>query len=100
MIQGWGRGGERRTRLFSFSATMTHRKGDSRQRLGVEGGVRGMDAPLQGSLLPAALLFTHCELSCGGLGFGPLCPRQWGFGKSWFLREFSPDPLPKNKPPC
>ena len=37
-----------------------------------------MDATPQGSLLPATLLSTRCELSCGGLGFGPLFPRQVG----------------------
>lgn len=42
------------------------------------GGVRGMDATPQGSLLPATLLSIRCELSCGGLGFGPLNPRQVG----------------------
>lgn len=42
------------------------------------GGVRGMDTTPQGSLLPATLLSTRCELSCGGLGFGPLNPRQVG----------------------
>lgn len=31
---------------------------------------------------------------------GPYFQGKWGFGKSWFLREFSSDPLPKNKPPC
>lgn len=43
------------------------------------GSVRGMDASAQGSLLlPAALLSTHCELSCGGCGFGSLFLRQVG----------------------
>lgn len=42
------------------------------------GSVRGMDATPQGSLLPATLLSTSCELSCGGPGFGPLFPRQVG----------------------
>lgn len=37
-----------------------------------------MDATPQGSLLPATLLSTHCELRCGGLGFGPLFPKQEG----------------------
>lgn len=38
-----------------------------------------MDAPLQGSLLPAALLSTDCELSCReGRGVGPLFPWQVG----------------------
>lgn len=31
---------------------------------------------------------------------GPCFQGKWGFGMSWVLREFSPDSLPKNKPPC
>jgi hypothetical protein len=29
---------------------------------------------------------------------GPYFQGKWGFGRSWFLREFPPDLLPKNKP--
>lgn len=36
----------------------------------------------------------------GDLGLGPCFQGKWGFGMSWVLGEFSPDSLPKNKPPC
>lgn len=53
-----------------------------------------MDATPQGSLLPATLLSTHCELRCGGLGFGPLFPKQEGVWEELvpegvFSRSFS-----------
>lgn len=35
-----------------------------------------------------------------GLGFGPLFPRQVRIWEELFLREFSLDSLPKNKPLC
>lgn len=58
------------------------------------GGVRGMDATPQGSLLPATLLSTCCELSCGGLGvWAPISKASGGLGGagSWgSLHQVSP----------
>lgn len=64
------------------------------------GSVRGMDATLRGSLLPATLLSTHCELSCGDLGFGPLFPVSGGLGGAGTWGVFTKPPSKRVRLPC